>query len=243
MNLIVDFGNSYAKTAIFNKQQLLYSEVFTTTTFEQKLNLITLKQQIKKIGIAAVGKLTKKQEVLLEAIAPIFKISENTTLPFKNNYKTPNTLGTDRIALTAAAFYKYPCANCLVIDTGTCITYDFIDQQGIYHGGAISPGLQMRFKAMHKFTNNLPLIKDTFYNDLIGTDTKSSIISGVVNGISNEIDGNINQYLQKFKDLTVILTGGDGVFLSKRLKSSIFAHSDFLLEGINYLVELNTIND
>jgi len=166
-------------------------------------------------------------------------LSHTSKTPFKNSYATPDTLGADRIAVVVAAFYEYPRKNVLVIDAGTCITYDIINDYGEYLGGAISPGLQMRYKAMHNQTDALPLLRPNEILDFVGNTTESSMHSGVINGTVQEVDGVIEQYKQRFKDLTVILTGGDAHFFAKRLKNSIFANSKFLLEGLNYLLEYN----
>ena len=166
-------------------------------------------------------------------------MSNKSKIPFKNKYTTPNTLGVDRIAVATAAFYTNPRRNTLVIDAGTCITYDIINAHGEYLGGAISPGLSMRYSAMHNQTDGLPLLQIEELTDFIGTSTKGSMHSGVINGTIQEVDGVIKQYEEHFKDLTVILTGGDAHFFAKRLKNSIFANSKFLLEGLNYLLEYN----
>ena len=163
----------------------------------------------------------------------------STKIPFKNSYATPKTLGMDRVALATAAFYQNSGANTLVIDAGTCITYDMMNDYGEYLGGAISPGLRMRYSALHEYTAKLTLLEPQDILDIIGNSTNASIHSGVLNGICREIDGVIGQYQSRFEDLTVILTGGDAQILSKRLKNTIFANSNFLLEGLNYLLEYN----
>ena len=162
-----------------------------------------------------------------------------TNLPFKNLYSTPKTLGIDRIALVCASVGEFPDNNVLIIDAGTCITYDFINSKNEYLGGAISPGVRMRYKAMHNQTANLPLLTTEVPKQIIGDSTANSMHSGVVNGVLNEIDGTISQYKEKYQDLTVILTGGDAKMLSKQLKSSIFANSNFLLEGLNFILQFN----
>jgi type III pantothenate kinase len=143
------------------------------------------------------------------------------------------------MALAAAAFFRQPRTNTLVIDAGSCITYDFMNDFGEYRGGGISPGLRMRYKALHTFTARLPLLHPAAPDELIGNATESSMHSGVVNGLVAEIDGIIAMYNDRYPDLTVILTGGDAQFLSERVKSSIFAHSNFLLEGLNQLLVYN----
>ena len=166
-------------------------------------------------------------------------MNTTTPLPFKNRYTTPSTLGNDRIALAAAAVCVYPLKNTLVIDAGTCITFDFINSKNEYLGGAISPGIGMRYKSLHQYTGKLPLLSKNEEFKLIGTSTKSSIHSGIINGIICEIKGVIAQYQQDFGDLTIVLTGGDTKFLSKQLKNSIFANQNFLLRGLNKILTFN----
>ena len=161
-------------------------------------------------------------------------------ISLKNLYTTPETLGLDRLALVAAATQHYPKTNALVIDAGTCITYDFVDANAHYFGGAISPGLKMRYKALNNQTAQLPLLQPSNLKSYIGTSTEASIHSGVVHGIVQEIQGVISTYSSDYSDLTVILTGGDANFLCKQFKISIFANSNFLLEGLNFLLDYNS---
>jgi type III pantothenate kinase len=161
-------------------------------------------------------------------------------MPFKNLYKTPETLGLDRLALASAAVQQYPKTNTLVIDAGTCITYDFVDANAHYFGGAISPGLQMRYNALHKQTAQLPLLQPKRQTSYIGATTEASIHSGVIFGTVQEIQGVVSTYLLDYSDLTVILTGGDANFLCKQFKISIFANSNFLLEGLNFILDFNS---
>jgi type III pantothenate kinase len=171
------------------------------------------------------------------------EFSANTPVPYKNSYKTPQTLGLDRIALVAAAFEKYPNKNVLVIDAGTCITYDFLDKSGTYHGGAISPGIAMRFMALNTFTDRLPLVSTEKSamdkSNFLGKSTLESIQAGVLVGVSHEITGFVEAYCEKHPDLTIILTGGDVQTLSKSIKNTIFAPAYFLLEGLNSILEFN----
>jgi type III pantothenate kinase len=189
--------------------------------------------------VSSVGNLDPRVHAVLAVFSDVHQLGPSSKTPFKNSYATPHTLGVDRIALATAAFYHNPKGNTLVIDAGTCITYDMLNDYGEYLGGAISPGLYMRYKALHEQTSKLPLLEPTDLVDFIGNSTESSIHSGVVNGMCQEIDGVIDQYKSRFTDLTVILTGGDALFLSKRLKNTIFADSKFLLTGLNYLLEYN----
>ncbi|HLS11032.1 MAG TPA: type III pantothenate kinase, partial [Flavobacteriaceae bacterium] len=145
----------------------------------------------------------------------------------------------DRIALVSGAIQKYPNANVLVIDAGTCITYDFIDATATYYGGAISPGLTMRYKAMHTFTENLPLLERVKEVSLIGTNTQDSMHSGVLLGMAYEVEGYINAYRKKFPDLITVLTGGDAQFLRDTIKNDIFANTNLLLEGLLNILNYN----
>ncbi|QLE00675.1 type III pantothenate kinase [Galbibacter sp. BG1] len=240
MNLIIDVGNSFIKVAVFKRDEVLQVLKVPEENFLKNISEIFQKYpEIKRTMVSSVGKLPEKYMKALAVFAPLKSLTTQSKVPFINEYATPETLGVDRIALITAAFYAYKHTNCLVIDAGSCITFDFLSSEGKYKGGAISPGIRMRYKAVNTFTANLPLIDSFEIDDFIGNSTKSCIISGVLNGTVNEIDATITQYREKFKDLTVILTGGDSHFLSKRLKSSIFAHSNFLVEGVNHILELN----
>ncbi len=240
MNLIVDAGNTFVKFAIFDEGDLI---------FQEKQELQDFCNHVKKVFedfpkvtqaiVANVGALGKRDIAIIAVFCKVHQLSYRSKVPYKNCYATPKSLGVDRMALATAAFYQFPNKNSLVIDAGTCITYDMLLDSGDYLGGAISPGLAMRYKALHQQTNSLPLLEMEDLLDFVGNSTESSIHSGVVNGVSCEIDAVIHQYRQRFTDLTVILTGGNAQFLSKRLKNTIFAHSKFLLEGLNYLLEYN----
>lgn len=239
MNLIVDIGNSRIKIAVFNKDELIYNEVITNDSFvETAINLIE-KFHCKNAIISAVGILNKSEIDQIKEKIKVIELDSTTKTPFFNNYATPKTLGVDRIALVAAAVSKYQNQNVLIIDAGTCITFDFVTNEKKYLGGAISPGIEMRYKALNKYTKKLPLLKREESVSLIGTSTETCIHSGVIYGIISEIDSVIVKYRKKNKDLTVVLTGGDANFLSNRLKNGIFANPFFLLEGLNTILTYN----
>ena len=241
MNLIVDVGNTLVKFAIFKDGDLIYNNSFELSEFKKQYK--SLKQDfpsLKKAIISSVGRLSKKQIEIIKSDLKVIELSSKTNLPFKNLYETPETLGVDRIALVSASVQKFPNKNVLIIDAGTCITYDFITSENHYLGGAISPGIRLRYKSLNNLTANLPLLKTEQPKSIIGNTTKTSIHSGVINGVINEIDGIINQYHENYSDLTVILTGGDTKFLSNQLKNTIFANSNFLLEGLNFILEYNS---
>lgn len=196
-----------------------------------------------QIALSSVGKLEEETLDWLKQNTDLIVITHKSSFPFKNLYATPTTLGIDRMVLSAGAVLKYPKQNRLVIDAGTCITYDFINDCDEYLGGAISPGLMLRYKSLNDYTEKLPLLKLENINYLIGNQTANSIHSGIVNGVTSEIDGIINEYQKKYPQLTIILTGGDTLFLAKRLKNVIFANSNFLLESMNTLYQYIIEND
>lgn len=241
MNLIIDVGNSFVKLAVFNQAKIIFKTSCELELLFKEVDYIKHKfPVIKKAIVSSVGKFSKAQLNILNQDFELIELTHKTRVPFKNCYETPTTIGIDRIALVSASVFKYPKQNVLIIDAGSCITFDFITNQNNYLGGAISLGVRMRYKALNNFTAKLPLLQTKKPENIIGSSTNSSIHSGVVNGVLYEIDGIINEYKEKYPDLTVILTGGDAKFLSKQLKSSIFANSNFLLEGLNYILQFNS---
>ena len=239
MKLVIDIGNTRVKVAVFKEDTLV-----NLVIFEKKKIISEVKKILQKGGFSAgimsnVASISEKKLKKLQSLLEFQIVSSSTRVPFINLYKTPNTLGVDRIALVVNAVKKYPNRNVLILDAGTCITFDFVNLKSEYFGGAISPGIEMRFKALNKFTSKLPLLEKEFVKDFIGQTTKESINSGVVNGVIKEIDGVIKEYKEKFGDLTVVLTGGDTNFLAKQLKSSIFANQNFLLQGLNEILIFN----
>tara|TARA_R110002049_G_scaffold81529_2_gene207433 strand:- start:8428 stop:9156 length:729 start_codon:yes stop_codon:yes gene_type:complete len=239
MNLIIDVGNTLVKLAVFEQQIIQYKKVCIKKDFLSVLNEVAeLYPDITNTMLAMVGTLTEHQLAQVEKLYTVSVLSNETKVPFQNKYTTPKTLGVDRIALVSAAAAKYPNNDVLIIDAGSCITYDFINNKNEYFGGAISPGLSMRYSSLNTFTAKLPLLDVSLPKKLIGDTTAASIHSGIVNGVLYEIDGFISSYKANYSDLTIILTGGDAHFLRDRLKNDIFANSNFLLEGLNYILEL-----
>ncbi len=241
MNLVIDVGNTNVKLAVFQDFVIIGKRIGKLESLEKDVAVLVKEfKDLKKAIISSVGRLKEKDIQIISKQIEVYTLNKNSKLPFKSKYKTPETLGVDRIALVSASTKFYPNQNVLIIDAGTCITYDFITSENVYLGGAISPGIRLRYQSLNNLTENLPLLEKKAPKNLIGNSSKESIHSGVINGILMEIDGAIQEYNKKNKDLTVILTGGDANFLSKRLKSSIFANSNFLLEGLNFILELNS---
>jgi type III pantothenate kinase len=236
MNLVVDYGNSAAKVGIFDHQNLM--EKITFDTPEALRNFLRM-SAAESILVSSVKE--DANLVLTWAVHAKnkFRLDYNFPLPITNRYGTPETLGVDRLAGVCGAREIFPMQHCLVIDAGTCITYDFIDKEGNFLGGGISPGLSMRLKAVHNFTAKLPLVSAKADVPLIGNSTESCIQSGVVNGVLEEIEGIIRQYQQKFEGLRVILCGGDSRFFENQLKASIFASPELVLVGLNSILNYN----
>jgi type III pantothenate kinase len=241
MNLIVDVGNTLVKFAVYKNANLKFKTSFELSEFKTQYQLIKTKYpKLKSAIISSVGRLSQKQIEIITKDLKVLELNSETKLPFTNRYETPKTLGVDRLALVSASVQKYANKNVLIIDAGTCITYDFINQSNNYLGGAISPGIRLRYKSLNNLTANLPLLRTDKPKTITGNSTEASIHSGVVFGVVKEMDGIIDQYVEEYLDLTVILTGGDANFLLNQLKNSIFANSDFLLEGLNFILDYNS---
>jgi type III pantothenate kinase len=239
MNLIIDVGNTRVKAAVYKEDTLIELYVFKKSILVSKVREINKKHAVLSAIMSSVALITDKKVEKLQSILPFLLLNASTKVPFINLYQTPKTLGVDRIALMTSAVKLYPNKNVLVIDAGTCITFDFINDKKEYFGGAISPGIKMRYRSLHTFTSKLPLLEKKQVHNFIGNNTTESIDSGVVNGVCQEIDGVISQYKKKYSLLTVVLTGGDSIFLAKQLKSSIFANQNFLLQGLNEILIFN----
>ena len=245
MNLIIDAGNTFVKIAVFQGTDLVSDESFQKEFILEKIKKnLRIYPAINNAITSSVTKLSDEtQDYLTSVSIKVIKLTHKTNVPFQNAYTTPETLGVDRIALTAAAVCEYPNENVLVIDAGTCITYDFKTANEVYLGGGISPGIRLRYKSLNLLTTNLPLLEPSLPENQIGNSTETAIHSGVMLGVIAEIDGIIDTYKEQFEHLTVILTGGDANFLAKTLKNTIFANSKFLLQGLNYVLEYNRYND
>lgn len=234
MNLAIDIGNSKIKLATFSKQTL--SNVFEAKSFEDALRIYKRVSPDRTI-ISLVGHAS--EEFMTQLKNPLI-LSSETKVPVKIAYQTPETLGMDRLAAVVGASVKFQGQAVLVIDAGTCITYDFLDNVGTYHGGAISPGINMKFESLHNYTFKLPLVqRDEAQLQLIGTSTKESIISGVINGTVAEIDGVIRSYQEKYSDLRIVICGGDAQFFESKIKARIFAEPNLVLVGLNRILNYN----
>ncbi len=240
MLLAIDVGNTQIKTAVFEQNTLLQKDSIAYPDWENEVkNTLKNFPKIKNMVVASVGNLKKEDFLNLSSDVKVYFISNESKFPFQNLYSTPNTLGIDRMILATGAVLQFPNKNRLVIDAGTCITYDFIDENNNYLGGAISPGIRLRYESLHNYTAKLPLLIKEIPEKLIGNSTNQSIHSGIINGVAMEIDGFINSNLGENDNFIIILTGGDSDFLAKRLKNTIFANPNFLLESLNQTFQYN----
>ena len=239
-NLIIDEGNSFTKVAVYENGAQLWYERFERGSFEEGLRQAI---NCSEIGACIVASVVDGAEdrffFLRREVGRVYFVSNAMPMPFTNRYATPETLGVDRLAVMAAAVRRFPKRNVLVIDAGTCITFDVMTSGGDYLGGAIAPGLAMRLRAMHEFTAKLPQVAEQDFDitHFIGDTTVGCMLSGVYHNVVCEIDGVVERYRERFGDLVVVLTGGNYFYLEKRIKSCNFASSFFLLEGLNVILE------
>jgi type III pantothenate kinase len=243
-NLVIDIGNTFTKIAVFRQNGILRAGHYSTVDAGMLLNLID-EYAVNKAIISSVKQEIETWRKALEEKVDLKYFNVEMTAGIHNQYKTPQTLGLDRLAAVIGANKLYPGKGSLVIDAGTAITYDWIDAEGNYFGGSISPGLNMRYKALNYYTGGLPLINaDAGFNADHGNDTESAIRSGVQNGIKYELTGFIESYQKNEQELNIILTGGDSIFFDTLLKNSIFApyiknEPYLVLKGLNAAIQHN----
>lgn len=241
MNLIIDLGNTRIKYFVFNNNNEIDSTNLNLDDWEIELNkLLDKYPSISRCIISDVnGSITREIENFLSPLPYIYCSSE-LKLPFESRYKPFNQLGSDRIALITSSVIEYPKENILIIDLGTCITYDILTNNAIHLGGSISPGYLMRYKALNKFSGKLPLLEPQMVFNAIGENTEQAIHSGVTNGVISEVKETVNYYKKEYKFLKIILSGGDAQKLSKTLKNTIFANENFLAKGLNFILSNNS---
>jgi type III pantothenate kinase len=238
VTLCFDFGNTRKKCAVFQDAEIKETITLNDDSPDTIQSLINQYQPQKSI-LSSVIDHNPVIEDLLASKTKFYKLSHLTKVLFTTPVGKPETIGADRLALTAAAVHFYPKTNNLIIGLGTCITYNFINKYHEFVGGGISPGMEMRLKALNYYTAKLPLIKADSNVPLIGYDTNTNILSGVVIGMAKEIDGFIDAYKEKFANFNAVLTGGDIVYLGSHLKNKIFADPDLIFKGLYAISEAN----
>jgi type III pantothenate kinase len=238
MNLIFDIGNTSTKVAIFDGREKIISlrtKIFSCEKLEKTLG----KYELNKAILSTVRNTPDFViDLATRGIPYVHILSHKSKLPFKNEYETPQTLGPDRVAAIAGAYLAFPGKKVLIIDAGSAVTYDFLSGK-IYKGGNISPGLSMRFRALHRFTGKLPLASTTEKFSSLGKNTIEAITAGVINGLIYEINEYIRTFLTRHVDLKVIVTGGDSGYLKNRINYKVTYMPDIVLDGLNYILEYN----
>jgi len=236
--LCFDFGNTRLKAALFVDSALEELVVLKDSSVASVKELLDQFHPQKTI-LSSVIDHDPEIDNLLSRSTTFHRLNHLTKLPFTTPVGRPETIGADRLALAAASVYSFPGKNNLVIGLGTCVTYNFINTLNEFIGGAISPGLEMRVKSLNHYTAKLPLIKADWNVPLVGYDTSTNILSGVVIGMAKEIDGFVNAYAEKFGNFNVLLTGGDIGYLASHLKNKIFADPELIFKGLYAISEEN----
>ena len=240
MNLVIDIGNSFSKIAVFNNEELISVSSVSEVSNQ---NIDGLKQKYTSLNraiVSSVKNFTSETELYLKQNFDTFlMLDHNTPVPIENCYQTKKTLGNDRLAAVIGAFSLDPDTNKLIIDAGTALTFDFINEKNQYLGGKISPGLEMRFKALHQFTARLPQLGKGKFDKLFGSTTAESILAGVQQGIIYETDKTIDMFKEFYTNLKVFITGGDANFFDKKLKNSFFVNFNLTIIGLNSILIYN----
>lgn len=240
-NLIVDAGNSSIKLFLFQNGEIVkFGKVREISLLKSSLEELVSMSEIDKCIVSSVSFDCEQIIAMLDPSFPVMKLDSSLRLPIINKYKTPESLGSDRIAAVVGAVGRYPGRNILVIDSGTAITYDIVTDKAEYLGGNISVGLKSRFRALNNFTGKLPLLQvDKSADGLFGTTTAEAMTLGVQNGIVHEVEGTIRAFGDRFENLLVVFTGGDSFFFENRIRFSSFAEPNLVAIGLNEILEYN----
>jgi type III pantothenate kinase len=238
VTLCLDYGNTRLKYVIFH-DHMLHAQGTVENVDAAAVSPLLDRFSPDKCILSSVVDHAPDLETLLEARTRFHKLSHLTRMPFTVPVGKPETMGADRLALAAAAVSFFPEKHNLVIGLGTAVTFNFITQDHRFLGGSISPGMEMRFRSLHEYTAKLPLVKKDWVFPLIGYDTRTNILSGVILGMAAEIDGIIDSYSIRYENFNVVLTGGDCTYFARHLKNRIFADPDFLYKGLYALSEKN----
>ena len=239
MLLVIDIGNTTQKAAVFDEAgsmvRHIQHEMLTCARIEPLLSQYPIRAAI----ISSVGTADDATMAMLDRETHLLRFGPELSLPIDLRYGTQDTLGTDRIACAVGAHALHPGLNTLAIQMGTCLVTDFVTAAGVYMGGSIAPGMNMRFHSLHEHTAKLPLIVPRPVGDMTGNSTEDSILSGVIHGMSCEIDGIIQHYQTRYSDIQVVVTGGDADFLSHYIKNRIFAAPNLVLWGLYKILAFN----
>lgn len=238
VTLCFDFGNTRKKVGIFSNGTFEREE-FLQDDEPATVSALLDTFRPEKTILSSVIEHHPALEELLASRSWFHKLSYLSKLNFNTPVGKPETIGADRLAMMSAAVYLFPQSNTLVVGLGTCITYNFVNKYGEFLGGGISPGMEMRFRALHEQTAKLPKVEKNWDFPLIGYDTKTNILSGVLFGMAREIDGFIDLYHEKYRNFNVLLTGGDTPYFARHLKNKIFADPHLIYKGLYAICEHN----
>jgi type III pantothenate kinase len=242
MNLVSDVGNSFCKICVFDSNDLVYKQIVKSQEDEisEAVSKISGLFKISGAIFSSVNPRAGLIKEVFESYCPgVLEFSRTVKVPVKNGYLTPETLGLDRLAAAVGASVVFPDVSSLIIDAGTAITYDYLKDGKEFLGGNISPGIRLRFKSLNEHTAKLPLIEDYDWREGFGLDTRSAVICGVLDGVKLEIEGYVADFKSKNPAGKIILTGGDTIFLAKKLKNTIFAAPNLVAFGLNRILNYN----
>lgn len=239
MDLALDFGNSNYKLGLFEEGKLRRVYRYPNGEYSRIIKLMDVKADWRVILSSVTGLPKTPLAEIKKQVSFFLDLDHKTPLPVVNAYQTPGSLGNDRLALAVGGATLYEGQNVMIVDTGTCITYDFVSKEGVYRGGGISPGLRVRARALNEYTQNLPRVEMKEKVELVGSSTNDSILSGILNGAVSEVDGMIERYTEHFDKCTVVLTGGDMEYFVNNLKNRIFAEPNLVLLGLNQILTFN----
>lgn len=239
--LCIDWGNTRVKASIFNgDDQVVRAYHFDAAEAVDSLTKIIAEHQPQGAIFCSVSQHSSDAQAAVKEKVPHFlELNVNTMLPVMNAYSSPETLGADRLAIAVGAQAAFPNTNILAVSVGSCVTYNFVQKNKAFRGGAISPGLRMRLRSMHEWTGKLPAVEAEGEVLLLGYDTDTSMRSGAIYGLASEIDGMVNAFAAQYPDFNAVLTGGDAALLANKLKSKIFADPDLLMRGLNLILKYN----
>ena len=239
MNLVVDIGNTLLKLAVFDGGRLVAQQCVGELREETFAGLLGGARAARAVVASTRGEAPAIAEAVRRHTDYLLEFTPATPVPIGNAYLTPATLGRDRLAAAVGAATLYPRRNALIVDFGTAVTLDFVSADGVFRGGCISPGMAMRFRALHEYTAALPLCDATDSAELLGRTTDEAVRLGVMNSLAFEIEGYIARMQGEIEDLCVIFTGGDTNFFAKRIKNTIFANCNLVFWGLNRILEYN----
>lgn len=240
-NLVIDWGNTSLKAGWFAESTVVESARFASP---EELLVNLAEHPIKHVLVSSTSRAADELRQRLTGLAMDVRVFDSQTpVPIRKAYDTPNTLGADRVAAAVGAMTLFPGQDCLILDLGTCLTADLVDQEGVFQGGLISPGLHMRFRAMHEQTARLPLVKPpSDWPALTAKNTQTAMQSGIMNGFAFELNGIVEQYRRERQGIVVVLCGGDAVAFESRLKPPIFVAPELVLIGLNRILRYNVQN-